>query len=99
MPTPESDVPYLVEEVVDWDPSSFTVRRDADGVTISGSCPLCDHEVVKRLRATGIYGFGRDAAEADPDEDVIRCNCRHEHAGGKVGDGCGRYWGVEIQRR
>jgi hypothetical protein len=95
---PEPDVRYAVEEVLDWDPTGFSSTRDQDGITLRGPCPRCGHDVDKRIRAV-VFSFDDAAGGGDPEEDVIRCNCLHMHEGGAAGQGCGRYWGVEIDQR
>ena len=94
---PEPDTRYLVEEVLDWDPSGFTSTRDGDGFMLRGKCPRCGHDVDKRISSV-VFGFEEGAEGADTEDEVIRCNCLHTHEGGAAGQGCGRYWGVEIEQ-
>lgn len=93
---PSSDVGYAVELIVDWDPTVFRIQQEeSGGVSISGPCPCCGHDVDKEIQGTGVFAF-RDQSP-DLEVDVIRCNCLHVHEGAAGAQGCGRYWGVEVE--
>ena len=98
---PDPDAKYAVEQV-DLDPAAFAWRHDDDGWTWSGPCPRCGHDVDKRFREEGLFAFRerrpqKAAGRAEVETDAMRCNCLHTHEGGEAGQGCGAWWGLEVE--
>jgi hypothetical protein len=65
-----------------------------------GDCPRCTHACDKEIRERVIFMALEGAPNDRPDvgTHVVECNCTHEHPDTPEGaQGCGAYWGVQIQ--
>ena len=95
---PHPDAPYTSLQVeVDeaWLTSEFRWREgDDDEWFFDGRCPRCGHKVSKRFGPV-IPRFEKGRSETETS--VMRCNCTEPHEGREGGQGCGAWWGLELE--
>jgi len=74
-------------------------ERKQNGWEWSGRCPRCNHQASKFI-ADEVVTLALTATEVQPVREtyVVRCNCQEPHTDRPDGEqGCGAYWGVEIE--
>jgi hypothetical protein len=61
-------------------------------------CPRCGHTVERKF-GPEVLAHYRERSDAG-DDAVMLCNCdATSHAGREGGDGCGAWWGFEVETR
>ena len=80
--------------MTDWEK-----RREENGWRFSGECPHCHHHMDKFFADhVLVMGLLADAPSGERQkESVVICNCGKPHpGGGDSANGCGAYWGIEV---
>jgi hypothetical protein len=95
----DPNAPYEVvqlENLDAWLDSEFTWRKSGPDWIYHGKCFRCGHEVDKVFTSEGIFAY-REEGAVDPEARAMRCNCYGTHEGREGGDGCGAWWGLDLE--